>query len=108
MAYPMGEAKPGPLRVDFDRRLKLEIHGSKITSDAGLLRMRPFDRQNILSGLPGVEIIGQPPRDLDHVGAAVGCVAVAGSVFGARRDRELLGVHPGNLAQLRHRDQPGP
>ena len=35
MAYPMGEAKPAPLRVDFDRRLKPEIHGRKITSDAG-------------------------------------------------------------------------
>ena len=27
MAYPMGEAKLGPLRVNFDRRLKLEFHG---------------------------------------------------------------------------------
>jgi hypothetical protein len=34
MAYPLGEAKPAPLRVDFDRRLKLEIHGGKITSDS--------------------------------------------------------------------------
>ncbi len=36
MAYPMGEAKPGPLRADFDRRLKLEFHGSDISSDGGL------------------------------------------------------------------------
>jgi hypothetical protein len=37
MAYPMGEAKSGPLRVDFDRRIKLEFRGARITSDGGLL-----------------------------------------------------------------------
>ncbi len=35
MAYPMGEAKLEPLRVNFDRRLKLEFHGGDISSDAG-------------------------------------------------------------------------
>jgi len=33
---PMGEARKDALKLDFDRRLKLEFHGIKVTSDAGL------------------------------------------------------------------------
>jgi DDE family transposase len=43
MVDATGEAKEPPLRVTFDRRIKLELHGARITSDGGLLAYRELD-----------------------------------------------------------------
>jgi len=39
----MGEARREALRVVFDRSIKLEFHGAKVTGDAGLLPYRELD-----------------------------------------------------------------
>ncbi len=47
----MGEKTEETLKLQFDKRLRLEFHGARITSDAGLLTCRELDEVLGLTGM---------------------------------------------------------
>lgn len=51
-----GESVSAPLRVEFDRRLKLQFHGAKLSSDGGLLLFRELDGALGLSEMAAWEL----------------------------------------------------
>ena len=53
----MGETKTTDLKVRFDGRIRLQFHGAKVTSDAGLLAVRELDRALGLTELAGCMLV---------------------------------------------------
>jgi len=95
MTNPAGESNNGVLRLDFDRRLMLQFHGSVVTSDAGLLAYRELDNALGLSAMAGDALAdARTGRNGRH--ALVGMLRQA--VFG-----RLAGYEDVNdAARLRH------
>ncbi len=53
----MGDAKKSSFRVQFNRRIKLEFHGAKVTSDAGLLLYRELDEAFGLTAIGSKNVV---------------------------------------------------
>ena len=57
MAHPSGAGSRDDLRLDFDRRVRLEFRGSQLSSDGGLLIVRELDDALGLSDLASAALV---------------------------------------------------
>jgi len=110
MDRPVGESDDGALRVDFDRRLRLEFHGGRITSDAGLLAYRELDDALGLTDLAGDALSEcRSSRNTRHVLAGLLRQSVFGRLAGYEdvNDAERLSVDPAMRAIVDRRGLAG-
>jgi Transposase DDE domain group 1 len=100
MADATGETKQ-PLRVAFDRRLKLEFHGTRITSDAGLLAYRELDEAlGLTATAASILAEGRRGKNIRHRLLGLLRQAVYGRLAGYEdvNDAERLAGDPAMLA----------
>ncbi len=93
----MGDRRKQALRVQFDGKLKLEFHGAKITSDAGLLAFRELDEAFRLTER-GSTVLSDPRhgKNTQHTLLAMLRQSVYGRLAGYEdvNDAERLRVDP--------------
>ena len=67
VGYAAGEARELALRPTFDRRIKLEFHGARITSDGGLLAYRELDSALGLTNVAITQLLdGRHGKNVRH------------------------------------------
>ena len=93
----MGTGRKQALRVTFDSRLKLEFHGSKVTSNAGLLVYRELDEALGLTDL-GDELLSdwRTGKNTQHSMVALMRQSIFSRLAGYEdtNDAERLSVDP--------------
>ena len=100
MWNPEGESDRSPLRPCFDRRLKLEFHGSRVTSDAGLLAYRELDDALGLTALAG-DVLADIRTGKNGWHGVVGLLrqSVYGRLAGYEDVKDSLRSPPGDTAR---------
>jgi hypothetical protein len=97
VGYATGEAKEFPLRPVFDRRIKLEFHGARITSDGGLLAYRELDHALGLTEIATTQLLdGRRGKNTRHQLGGLFRQAVFGRLAGYEdvNDAERLARDP--------------
>jgi hypothetical protein len=110
MAHPAGESGEAPVQLGFDRRLKLEFHGSNITSDAGLLAYRELDEALGLTASAGAALSDlRRGRNRRHVLTGLLRQSIFGRLAGYEdvNDAERLSVDPAMRAIVDRRGLAG-
>ena len=110
MAHPAGDSEEAPVQLGFDRRLKLEFHGSNITSDAGLLAYRELDEALGLTASAGAALSDlRRGRNRRHVLTGLLRQSIFGRLAGYEdvNDAERLSVDPAMRAIVDRRGLAG-
>ena len=93
----MGDRRKRALRVQFDGKLRLEFHGTRITSDAGLLPFRELDEAFRLSEMGAAMLAdSRTGKNTPHTLLAMLRQAVYGRLAGYKdvNDAERLRIDP--------------
>jgi hypothetical protein len=93
----MGEARKDALQVDFDRLVKLESHGSTISSDGGLLAYRELDEAFALTAMADEVLTDfRTGSNIQHSLTAMLCQSIHSGLAGYddTNDAERLSIGP--------------